>query len=160
MKDDQAKLLAVIFHENPFISFNDLVNQLKMKRELVRGFCKRNGGWKQVDEPFAGTRGRLSKRKRWTQGLAVVGQVVVGQAGRTDHLRAGCRAAVYQLDREHGHIRGRQRRVLRLKIGLTKVVPSGSRRFSDFHRFTTAVPDQNLGTSTGNQYGKAKSFKM
>jgi AAA domain len=83
VKDDQAKLLAVIFHENPFISFNDLVNQLKMKRELVRGFCKRNGGWKQADELFAGTRGRAGKRKRWTQGLAVVGQVVVGQGEQT-----------------------------------------------------------------------------
>ena len=75
VKDDHSKMLAAIFHESPFISFNDLVNLLKMKRELVRGFCKRNGGWKQVEELFAGSRGRAGKRKRWTQGLVMEGQV-------------------------------------------------------------------------------------
>ena len=75
VKDDHSKMLAAIFHENPFISFNDLVNVLKMKRELVRGFCKRNGGWKQVEELFAGSRGRAGKRKRWTRGLVMEGQV-------------------------------------------------------------------------------------
>jgi AAA domain/RepB DNA-primase from phage plasmid len=75
VKDDHFKMLAAIFHENPFISFNDLVNLLKMKRELVRGFCKRNGNWKQVEELFAGSRGRAGKRKRWTQGLVMGGQV-------------------------------------------------------------------------------------
>jgi hypothetical protein len=75
VKDDHSKMLAAIFHENPFISFNDLVNQLKMKRELVRGFCKRNGGWKQVEEPAPGARGKTIKRKRWTQGLLMTGQV-------------------------------------------------------------------------------------
>lgn len=75
VKDDHSKMLAAIFHENPFISFNDLVNQLKMKRELVRGFCKRNGGWKQVEEPAPGARGKTIKRKRWTQGLLMAGQV-------------------------------------------------------------------------------------
>jgi AAA domain/RepB DNA-primase from phage plasmid len=75
VKDDHSKMLATIFHENPFISFNDLVNLLKMKRELVRGFCKRNGGWKQVEEPAPGARGRTITRKRWTQGLLMAGQV-------------------------------------------------------------------------------------
>jgi hypothetical protein len=75
VKDDHSKMLAAIFHENPFISFNDLVNLLKMKRELVRGFCKRNGGWKQVEEPAPGARGKTVKRKRWTQGLVMGGQV-------------------------------------------------------------------------------------
>jgi DNA primase RepB-like protein/AAA domain-containing protein len=75
VKDDHSKMLASIFHENPFVSFNDLVILLKMKRELVRGFCKRNGGWKQVEEVFAGSRGRAGKRKRWTQGLVMQGQV-------------------------------------------------------------------------------------
>ena len=75
VKDDHSKMLAAIFHENPFISFNDLVNQLKMKRELVRGFCKRNGGWKQIEEPAPGARGKTIKRKRWTQGLLMAGQV-------------------------------------------------------------------------------------
>jgi hypothetical protein len=75
VKDDHSKMLAAIFHDSPFISFNDLVNLLKMKRELVRGFCKRNGGWKQVEELFAGSRGRAGKRKRWTQGLVLEGQV-------------------------------------------------------------------------------------
>lgn len=74
VKDDHSKMLAAIFHENPFISFNDLVNLLKMKRELVRGFCKRNGGWKQVEEPAPGARGRTITRKRWTQGLLTSGQ--------------------------------------------------------------------------------------
>jgi AAA domain/RepB DNA-primase from phage plasmid len=75
VKNDHEKLLADIFHENPFISFNDLVNQLKMKRELVRGFCKRNGGWKQVSEPTVGARGKTVTRKKWTQGLVMAGQV-------------------------------------------------------------------------------------
>lgn len=75
VKDDHSKMLAATFHENPFISFNDLVNLLKMKRELVRGFCKRNGGWKQVEEPAPGARGRTITRKRWTQGLVMAGQV-------------------------------------------------------------------------------------
>lgn len=75
VKDDHSKMLAAIFQENPLISFNDLVNLLKMKRELVRGFCKRNGGWKQVEEVFTGTRGKTAKRKRWTQGLVMEGQV-------------------------------------------------------------------------------------
>ena len=75
VKDDHSKMLAAIFHDNPFISFNDLVNQLKMKRELVRGFCKRNGGWKQVEEPAQGARGKTITRKRWTQGLLMTGQV-------------------------------------------------------------------------------------
>lgn len=75
VKDDHSKMLVAIFHENPFISFNDLVNQLKMKRELVRGFCKRNGGWKQVEEPAPGARGKTIKRKRWTRGLLMAGQV-------------------------------------------------------------------------------------
>ena len=74
VKDDQSKMLAAVFHGNPFISFNDLVNQLKMKRELVRGFCKRNGGWKQVEEPAQGTRGKTITRKRWTNGLLMAGQ--------------------------------------------------------------------------------------
>lgn len=75
VKDDHSKMLAAIFQENPLISFNDLVNLLKMKRELVRGFCKRNGGWKQVEEVFTGVRGKAAKRKRWTQGLVLEGQV-------------------------------------------------------------------------------------
>jgi AAA domain/RepB DNA-primase from phage plasmid len=75
VKDDHSKMLAAIFHENPFISFNDLVNLLKMKRELVRGFGKRNGGWKQVEEPARGARGKMITRKRWTQGLLMAGQV-------------------------------------------------------------------------------------
>ena len=75
VKNDHSKMLAAIFHENPFISFNDLVNLLKMKRELVRAFCKRNGGWKQVEEPAAGARGKTITRKRWTQGLLMAGQV-------------------------------------------------------------------------------------
>jgi hypothetical protein len=75
VKDDHSKMLAAIFHENPLISFNDLVNVLKMKRELVRGFCKRNGGWKQVEEPAPGARGKTITRKRWTQGLLMAGQV-------------------------------------------------------------------------------------
>jgi hypothetical protein len=75
VKDDHSKMLAAIFHENPLISFNDLVIMLKMKRELVRAFCKRNGGWKQVEEVFAGSKGRAGKRKRWTQGLVMDGQV-------------------------------------------------------------------------------------
>ncbi len=75
VKDDHSKMLAAIFHENPLVSFNDLVNVLKMKRELVRGFCKRNGGWKQVEEVFTGVRGKAAKRKRWTQGLVMGGQV-------------------------------------------------------------------------------------
>lgn len=75
VKDDQSKMLAAIFSENPLISFNDLVNLLKMKRELVRGFCKRNGGWKQVEEVFTGARGKTAKRKRWTQSLVMAGQV-------------------------------------------------------------------------------------
>jgi hypothetical protein len=75
VKDDHSKMLVAIFQENPLISFNDLVNLLKMKRELVRGFCKRNGGWKQVEEPAPGARGRTITRKRWTQGLVMAGQV-------------------------------------------------------------------------------------
>jgi hypothetical protein len=75
VKDDHSKLLAAIFHENPLVSFNDLVILLKMKRELVRGFCKRNGGWKQVEEPVTGARGKTVTRKRWTQGLLMAGQV-------------------------------------------------------------------------------------
>jgi hypothetical protein len=75
VKDDQTKMLASVFHENPFISFNDLVNLLKMKRELVRGFCKRNGGWKQVEELAPGARGKTITRKRWSQGLLMAGQV-------------------------------------------------------------------------------------
>ncbi len=75
VKNDHEKLLADIFHENPFISFNDLVNTLKMKRELVRAFCKRNGGWKQVSEPAVGARGKTVTRKKWTQGLVMAGQV-------------------------------------------------------------------------------------
>jgi hypothetical protein len=74
VKDDHSKMLAAIFHENPFISFNDLVILLKMKRELVRGFCKRNGGWKQVEELAPGARGKMITRKRWTQGLVMAGQ--------------------------------------------------------------------------------------
>ena len=42
VKDDHSKMLAAIFRENPFISLNDLVNLLKMKRELVRGFCNQS----------------------------------------------------------------------------------------------------------------------
>jgi hypothetical protein len=75
VKDDHSKMLAAIFHENPFISFNDLVILLKMKRELVRAFCKRNGGWKQVEELVAGARGKTVKRKRWTHSLLMEGQV-------------------------------------------------------------------------------------
>jgi hypothetical protein len=75
VKDDHSKMLAAIFHENQLISFNDLVIVLKMKRELVRSFCKRNGGWRQVEEVFAGSKGRAGKRKRWTQGLVMEGQV-------------------------------------------------------------------------------------
>jgi hypothetical protein len=75
VQDDHSKVLAAIFHENPFISFNDLVIMLKMKRELVRAFCKRNGGWKQVEELVVGARGKTVKRKRWTQGLLMAGQV-------------------------------------------------------------------------------------
>lgn len=74
VKDDHSKMLAAIFHDNPFISFNDVVILLKMKRELVRAFCKRNGGWKQVEEPVQGARGRTITRKRWTQGLLMTGQ--------------------------------------------------------------------------------------
>jgi AAA domain/RepB DNA-primase from phage plasmid len=74
VKDDNSKMLAAIFLDNPFISFNDLVNQLKMKRELVRGFCKRTGGWKQVEEPAQGARGKTIMRKRWTNGLLMAGQ--------------------------------------------------------------------------------------
>jgi AAA domain/RepB DNA-primase from phage plasmid len=74
VKDDHSKMLAAVFHDNPFISFNDLVNLLKMKRELVRGFCKRNGGWKQVEEPAQGARGKTITRKRWTKGLLLAGQ--------------------------------------------------------------------------------------
>jgi tetratricopeptide (TPR) repeat protein len=81
VKDDHSKMLAAIFRENPFISFNDLVNLLKMKRELVRAFCKRNGGWKQVEETFVGSKGRAAKRKRWTQGLVMV---MAGQVEQTD----------------------------------------------------------------------------
>jgi hypothetical protein len=75
VKDDHSKMLAAIFQENPFISFNDLVIMLKMKRELVRGFCKRNGGWKQVEESAPGARGKTIRRKRWTQSLVMGGQV-------------------------------------------------------------------------------------
>jgi hypothetical protein len=46
-----------------------------MKRELLRGFCKRNGGWKQVEELFTGARGKTAKRKRWTHELVMEGQV-------------------------------------------------------------------------------------
>jgi hypothetical protein len=81
VKDDQSKMLASIFRENPLISFNDLVIMLKMKRELVRAFCKRNGGWKQVEEVFAGSKGRAGKRKRWTQGLVMAGQVEQTSSG-------------------------------------------------------------------------------
>jgi hypothetical protein len=75
VKDDHSKMLGSVFQENPLISFNDLVNLLRMKRELVRGFCKRNGGWRQVEEVFTGVRGKTAKRKRWTQGLVMEGQV-------------------------------------------------------------------------------------
>jgi AAA domain/RepB DNA-primase from phage plasmid len=75
VKSDHEKLLADIFHENPYVSFNDLCDLLKMKRESVRGFCKRNGGWKQVSEPAPGARGRTVTRKKWTQGLLMAGQV-------------------------------------------------------------------------------------
>jgi hypothetical protein len=81
VKDDQSKMLASIFRDNPLISFNDLVIMLKMKRELVRAFCKRNGGWKQVEEVFAGSKGRAGKRKRWTQSLVMEGQVEQTSSG-------------------------------------------------------------------------------
>jgi hypothetical protein len=84
VKDDQSKMLAAIFSENPLISFNDLVNVLKMKRELVRGFSKRNGGWKQVEEVFTGVRGKAAKRKRWSQGLVMEGQVEQTTSGPDD----------------------------------------------------------------------------
>ena len=75
VKNDHEKMLADVFHENPYVSFNDLCDLLKMKRELVRGFCKRNGGWKQVSEPALGARGKTVTRKKWTQGLVMAGQV-------------------------------------------------------------------------------------
>jgi len=75
VKNDHEKMLADIFHENPYVSFNDLCDLLKMKRESVRGFCKRNGGWKQVSEPAPGARGKTVTRKKWTQGLVMAGQV-------------------------------------------------------------------------------------
>jgi len=75
VKNDHQKLLADIFQENPHVSFNDLCDLLKMKRESVRGFCKRNGGWKQVSETAPGARGKTVTRKKWTKGLVMAGQV-------------------------------------------------------------------------------------
>jgi hypothetical protein len=75
VKSDHEKLLAQTFRENQHISFNELCMVLKMKRELVREFCKRNGGWKQVSEPAPGARGKTVTRKKWTQGLVMAGQV-------------------------------------------------------------------------------------
>ncbi len=53
---------------------------------------------------------------------------------------------------------------MRLKIGLTTVVPqTGSRwfpTFSSFDDFATVVPERKMGTRVGNQYGNAKSFGM
>jgi hypothetical protein len=110
VKNDHEKMLADIFHENPYVSFNDLCDVLKMKRELVRGFCKRNGGWKQVSEPALGARGKTVTRKKWTQGLVMAGQVEQtysvepAQPGPTTSLDAATEALPAEGSRVHSMV--------------------------------------------------------
>jgi hypothetical protein len=74
LKEGQAKMLAVAFKEDPYISFNSLSKLLKMKRELIKDFCKAHG-WKQVAVTVPGAKGGLVKKFRWTHGLLMGGQV-------------------------------------------------------------------------------------
>ncbi len=73
VKDNQAVMLATIFRDNPAISFNDLVDTIKMKREALRGFCKRHG-WRQITEMVPGARGKVVQKKRWVNTLIMAGQ--------------------------------------------------------------------------------------
>jgi hypothetical protein len=74
LKEGQAKLLVATFKEDPYVSFNKLSGLLKMKRELIKDFCKAHG-WKQVADTVPNARGGLVKKFRWTHGLLMGGQV-------------------------------------------------------------------------------------
>jgi hypothetical protein len=77
LKEGQVKVLAAAFKEDPYISFNTLAGLLKMKRELIKEFCKAHG-WKQVPHMVMNSKGVLVKKFRWTD------QLLMG--GQTDHI--------------------------------------------------------------------------
>jgi hypothetical protein len=75
-KDNHAAQLVVIFKENPTIALGDLATALGVRKEHVKGFCKRHG-WKQVEELVPDSKGRLAKRRRWTNTLVMFHQTEV-----------------------------------------------------------------------------------
>jgi hypothetical protein len=89
VKDNQAVMLASIFRDNPAISFNDLVDTIKMKRESLRGFCKRHG-WRQITEMVPGARGKVVQKKRWVNTLLMAGQTeLTGPDDTVQQAQAG-----------------------------------------------------------------------
>jgi AAA domain/RepB DNA-primase from phage plasmid len=75
-KDNHAAMLSALFKDNPNISANDLAAALGMRKEHIKGFCRKNG-WKQVEELVADAKGRMVKKRRWTNTLVMLHQVVV-----------------------------------------------------------------------------------
>jgi hypothetical protein len=73
LKEGQAKMLVATFKEDPYISFNMLTGLLKMKRELIKDFCKAHG-WKQVAEMVTNAKRVPVRRFRWTNQLLMAGQ--------------------------------------------------------------------------------------
>lgn len=75
-KDNHAAMLSTLFKSNPNMSANDLAAALGMRKEHIKGFCRKHG-WKQVEEVVADAKGRMVKKRRWTNSLVMFHQVVV-----------------------------------------------------------------------------------
>jgi hypothetical protein len=75
-KDNHAAMLSALFKDNPSLSVNDLSAALGMRKEHIKGFCRKHG-WKQVEEMAPDTKGRLVKKRRWTNTLVMFHQTEV-----------------------------------------------------------------------------------
>jgi hypothetical protein len=75
-KDNHAAMLSALFKDNPSTSTNDLAAALGMRKEHIKGFCRKHG-WKQIEEVVADAKGRMVKMRRWMNTLLMFHQVVV-----------------------------------------------------------------------------------
>jgi hypothetical protein len=88
-KDNHAAMLSALFKDNPSLSVNDLAAALGMRKEHVKGFCRKHG-WKQVEEMAPDAKGRLVKKRRWTNTLVMFHQMELKEEGQpgAEPLRA------------------------------------------------------------------------
>jgi hypothetical protein len=93
-KDNHAAMLATIFKENPSVALGDLAAALGIRKEHVKNFCKKHG-WKQVEEMVPDAKGRLVKKRRWSNSLVMFHQVEVkdGDQGQPPQTEPGDVAA-------------------------------------------------------------------